>query len=90
MGILKDLFDLNRVHLIGENEKIRKNKKRVEREFEEYKESTNELKDKYIALLEEKAEGFDKYVHYEQKCVELANEKKELKKELADAKSKGN
>ena len=88
MGIIKDLFNTDRIKLVGENEKIRRNKKRIEQEFAEYKESMNDLKDKYIALLEEKANGFDKYIHYEQKCIKLANEKRELKKELALANEK--
>ena len=83
MGFIKDLFNIDRINLAKENEKIRKSKKRVEEEFEEYKESVDELKNKYIALLEEKCDGFDKYIHYEQECVKLADEKRELKKELA-------
>ena len=83
MGFIKDLLNTDRINLVKENEKMRKSKKRLEEEFEEYKDSVDELKDKYIALLEEKANGFDKYIHYEQECVELANKNRELKKELA-------
>ena len=88
MKIIKELFNPDRIKLIRENEKMRLAKKNIEKEFEEYKESINELKDKYIALLEEKAQGFDKYVHYEQECKDLATKNRELKKELALTKEK--
>ena len=84
MGLLKDLFELNRIRLVGENEKIRRSKKSVERQLEESLLANSEIKDKYIALLEEKCDGFDKYLHYEQECVKLSEEKRQLKKENAE------
>lgn len=83
MKFLKDLFNVDRIALANENEKIRQSKKNLECEFREYKDNTQELKDKYIALLEEKTKGFDLYIKYEEKCVEFANKNRELKKELA-------
>ena len=46
----------------------------------------DELKNKYIALLEEKCDGFNKYLHYEEEAKKLAEEKRQLKKELAELK----
>lgn len=45
-----------------------------------------ELQRKYIKLLEEKANGFDKYIEYHDKCKLLTEEKKQLKKEIAELK----
>jgi len=94
MVLLKDLFNTDRIKLVGENEKIRRNKKRIEKEFEQYKETTNQeindLKNKYIELLEEKAKGFDSYKYYLEESIKHAEKVRELKKELADAKDKRN
>ena len=86
MGMFKDLFDMNRIRLVGENEKIRRNKKQVERELEQSILDNDELKNKYIALLEEKCECFNKYLYYEEEAKKLAEEKRQLKKELAELK----
>lgn len=86
VSVLKEIFDLNRIELIGENEKIKKNKKAIEKELQEEKLKNEELKNKYIELLEEKANGFDKYIHYEEECIKLAEEKRQMKKEIAELK----
>ena len=39
---------------LKENETIRRKKKDLEKEFDDYKEEVDTLKDKYIAVLEEK------------------------------------
>jgi hypothetical protein len=88
MGIIKDLFNKDRVALVKENEKIRRHKKNIERELEEQKLANEEVKDKYIALLEEKCDGFNKYLHYEEEAKKYADKWRELKKELAEAKEK--
>lgn len=88
MGIIKDLFNRDRIALVKENEKIRRHKKDVEKELEEQKLANEELKDKYIAVLEEKCDGFDKYLYYEEEAKKHADKVRELKKELAEAKEK--
>ena len=90
MGIIKDLFNKDRIELIKENEKIRRHKKNVEKELEEQKLANEELKDKYIALLEEKCDGFNKYLHYEEEAKKYADKVRELKRELAEEKEKNN
>lgn len=90
MKFLKELFNTDRVAIVRENEKIRLSKKNLEYEFQEYKDNTQELKDKYIALLEEKSKGFDMYIHYEEECIKLADERRELKKEKASLEEKLN
>jgi hypothetical protein len=86
MKFIKDLLNRDRISLVKENQKIRIAKKNIEEEFEEYKESVDDLKSKYIALLEEKCNGFDKYLHYEEEAKKYADKVRELKKELAEAK----
>ena len=88
MGIIKDLFNRDRIALVKENEKIRRHKKNVEKELEEQKLANEELKDKYIALLEEKCDGFDKYLHYEEEAKKYADKWKETKRELAEEREK--
>jgi len=78
---LKELFNVDRLKMLGENEKIRKNKKRVEQDIEE-------LKEKYIKLLEEKCENYDKHLYWEEQAKEYADKYKEVKKELALTKEK--
>ena len=88
MGLIKDLFNRDRIALVKENEKIRRHKKNVEKELEEQKLANEELKDKYIAVLEEKCDGFDKYLYYEEEAKKYADKVRELKRELAEAKEK--
>lgn len=90
MGIIKDLFNKDRIELIKENEKIRRHKKNIEKELEQQLLSHEELKDKYIALLEEKCDGFNKYLHYEEEAKKYADKVRELKRELAEEKEKNN
>ncbi len=86
MNFLKELFNPDKMEVIKENTKMRASKKNLEKQLKQEILNNAELKDKYIALLEEKGEAFDKYVHYEQEAIRLADEKRELKKELALAK----
>lgn len=75
----------NKSKLIDENTKIRKGKHEVEKKFNEMLEDMNEIEKKYIELLEKKSEQFDLYLKYQGECKELANEKKDLKKQLANS-----
>ena len=83
---LKDLFNKDRIELVKENEKIRRHKKSIEKELEEQILANEDLKNKYIALLEEKCDGFNKYLYYEEEAKKYADKVRELKKELAEAK----
>lgn len=73
----------DRTSLINENLKIRKAKNVVENNLSTMQQNFNKISTKYIKMLEQKSEKFDLYLEYQEKCVELTNEKKELKKELA-------
>lgn len=88
MNFLKDLFNSDRIKVAKENQHMRLSKKNLEKELETEKLKGNEIKDKYIAVLEEKCDGFDKYVHFEEESIKLADDKRELKKELAQANEK--
>lgn len=70
--------------LIEENMEIRKGKFVVEQKLSEIVSRNEETTNKYIDLLEQKCEGFDLYVKYQNQCLELSNEKRELKKQLAE------
>ncbi len=80
----KDWFK-EKEQLISENTKIRKSKKNIEEKYNKLLEEKDELNSKYIYLLEQKSEQFDLYVKYQNQCVDLATEKRELKKQLADS-----
>lgn len=69
--------------LIDENMKIRKGKYDIEQKFNEMLEDLHTIENKYVSVLEQKSEGFDLYVKYQNQCVELARERRELKKDLA-------
>lgn len=69
--------------LVDENSKIRKAKNVIENNLSTMQQNYNEISTKYIKMLEQKSEKFDLYLEYQEKCIELTNEKKELKKELA-------
>lgn len=63
-----------------ENEKMRKGKKAVEIELDDYK-------NKYIKILEEKGEGFNQFQKYLGLYEEYYNLAKENKKEIAELKA---
>lgn len=62
--------------------RIKESKKEAERAIKE----KNILKDKYIAILEEKCAGFDQYKYWEDKSTELDAENKSFKKDVANLK----
>ena len=70
--------------LITENSKIRNGKKEIEKKYNELLEEIDSIQKKYINILEQKSDQFDLYIKYQNQCVDLAAEKKELKKQLAD------
>lgn len=69
--------------LIDENMKIRKSKHEVEQKINEMLEDLHTIEKKYVSVLEQKSEGFDLYVKYQNQCIELARERRELKRDLA-------
>lgn len=69
--------------LIDENMEIRKGKHKVEQKLNEMLETVDEIQSKYIAILEQKSEQFDLYVKYQEQCLELAKDRRELKRDLA-------
>lgn len=69
--------------LIDENLKIRRGKSEVEQKFNSMLEDMDDVQKKYTAILEKKCEQFDLYVKYQDKCVELANDKRDLKRQVA-------
>lgn len=76
--------------LINENSKMRHSKKNLEEKYNNLLEEKNEISNKYLALLEQKSERFDLYIQYQEQCVVLNNDKKELKKQLAESNEKYN
>lgn len=81
----KDLFS-EKNKLINENMKIRKGKFEVEQKFNDILLDLDLLKDKYIDLLEKKSAQFDLYIKYQNQCLELSNEKRDLRKKCAELK----
>jgi len=73
----------SRSTLINENMKISKGKFKAENKLKEVTDKLANISIKYVDLLEQKSEQFNLYIKYQNQCVELATEKKELKKQLA-------
>ena len=69
----------------GKNQPQKKYRKR-DKEIEDLENEIRELTQKYMALLEEKAEGFNQYLYYHDKYAEAYNQLKEQKKEMANLK----
>lgn len=74
--------------IVDENMKMRKGKFETEQKLIDKGRELEEINKKYINLLEEKSEQFDLYVKYQEQCVSYANEKRELKKQLAESNEK--
>lgn len=84
---LVDVFK-EKWQIADENMKMRKGKFEVEQKLIDKDKELEELNKKYINLLEEKSEQFDLYVKYQEQCVSYANDKRELKKQLAESNEK--
>ena len=74
----------DKTKLISENEKIRKGKNAVELKYKTLQFDYTDISKKYVGCLEQKAEKFDLYIKYQEQCEKLAEEKRELKKQLAE------
>lgn len=72
-----------KINLASQNNKIRRNKKQLEKKYILVIDEMSELNSKYIALLEEKSQKFDLYINYKTQCEELVKEKRELKRQNA-------
>lgn len=70
-----------------ENRQLRKRNKQTKKEFDDIKEEKDEIMNKYMAILEEKAKGFDQYLYYQNLYDKAYSTNKEQKKEIADLKS---
>lgn len=70
--------------LIDENMKIRKGKFDIEQRYNTMLNDMEIIQQKYIDLLEKKSEQFNLYIKYQNQCDDLAKEKRELKKHLAE------
>ena len=73
--------------LAEENSQVKRGKKIVEKELEEMRNKYDEKNEKYIKLLEEKGDGFDKYLHYHNAYADAALTLKENKKDIAELKA---
>lgn len=70
-----------------ENRQLRKRNKQTQKEFDGIKEEKDEIMNKYMTILEEKAKGFDQYLYYQNLYDKAYSTNKEQKKEIADLKS---
>lgn len=88
----KDFFQDMKVEIEGsknidiENKQMKKKTSFFKKTLKETKKELEETKNKYISLLEEKGEGFNQYIFWENKFNEEEIEVKEIKKEIADLK----
>lgn len=73
----------DKLNLANQNGRIRKSKRKIEKNYKDLVEEMSELNSKYTNLLEQKSEQFDLYLHYKKQCEELTKEKREMKKEIA-------
>lgn len=75
------------------NENVREEKRQTKKKLKVAKTNLKDMtadrnlyRDKYIALLEEKGEGFNQYLFYQKKANEAEADEKEIRKELNDMK----
>lgn len=66
------------IELLKENTRMRRGKKEVEIAY-------SDIQQKYINLLEWKSEQYDLYLKYQEQCEELIKDKRDLKKQFAEA-----
>ncbi len=78
----------DKAKLINENDKMRKGKNAVELKYQTLQSDYTDISKKYVAFLEQKSEKFDLYIKYQEQCEKLAEERRELKKQLAEANEK--
>lgn len=85
MKIIDSLNDWleSKERLMKENDNIKTGKKKVEKKFQEIETTLEEIQKKYTELLEEKSVKFDLFVEYQEQCKKLAEERRALKRELA-------
>lgn len=104
MNFLKEIFnnDNDKNNILEENRQLKVKKKHIFKELEKIRLEKEEISSKYIELLEEKSNGFDKYIYYhdlyadahlmnkaqKKEINELKNEIKRLSEELEKSKSK--
>ena len=86
MNYIQEVLVDNEISKNERNEE-RQTKKKLKTAKNQLKEMTTErdlYRDKYITLLEEKGEGFNQYLFWQNKSNESEAEERELRKEIAD------
>lgn len=84
---LLNLFGNDNQDNVNNNFKIEKRKRKViESDYKDLLMEYNEMKDKYITLLEEKSEKFDNLVYYHDLSKEQSETLKDNKKEIGELK----
>lgn len=78
----------DKAKLINENDKMRKGKNAIELKMTTLQSDYTDMSKKYVAYLEQKSEKFDLYIKYQEQCEKLAEERRELRKQLAEANEK--
>lgn len=89
MNFIRSIFnqDEDVKDIVEENKQLHKKRKYTKKELENLRNEKDEIVAKYVSLLEEKAKGFDQYLHYQELYSNTYNIVKEQKKEIADLKS---
>ena len=88
MNFFREIFnrDSDKDNILEENKQLKVKRKHTQKELDETKEKLEDITNKYIEILEEKAKGFDQYLYYQDLYGETYTQMKEYKKELAEVK----
>ena len=89
LNIIQEKIENDEVNsdITSENKQMRKKTANLKKTLEEVTNERDSYRDKYIALLEEKGEGFSQYLYWQNKANEAEADEKEIRKELSDLKS---
>lgn len=91
MSLLDFIAGKSEMLELKNNEKLEKKQdkqklKTAKTQLKEVKEKCEILEQKYVALLEEKAEGFNQYLFWQNKAKETEADERELRREMSDIK----
>lgn len=85
MSIFTNLFKNDKKNdIFSENQQLKRKRKNIQEELDLIKLEKEEITNKYINLLEKKAEEFDKYFYYQDLYKEVEKENKKYKKDLKE------
>lgn len=89
MNFFREIFgkDSDKNNILEENRQLKIKRKHTSKELDKIREERDELANKYIQLLEEKAKGFDQYLYYHDLYASVQSLNKEQKKEIAELKN---